>query len=112
MDMDRALAVRQLSAPELKVMLESGAPPVLVDVRTDWEHEIARIAGARLLTRESYDVLIALDRQTPIVFQCHHGVRSQAAAEHFVDQGFVHVYNLSGGIDAWSLHVDADVPRY
>lgn len=110
--MDRALAVRQVSAPELKGMLDSEAPPVLVDVRAEWEHAIARIEGARLLTRESYDALIALDRHTPIVFQCHHGVRSQSAAEHFVEHGFVHVFNLSGGIDAWALLVDASVPRY
>lgn len=110
--MDRALAVRQVSALELKGMLESDAPPVLVDVRAEWEQAIARIEGARLLTRESYDTLIALSRETPIVFQCHHGVRSQAAAEHFVEQGFAHVYNLSGGIDAWSLLVDVGVPRY
>lgn len=110
--MDRALAVRQVSAPELKGMLEAATPPVLVDVRTEWEQAVARIDGAQLLTRESYETLMALDRHTPIVFQCHHGVRSQAAAEHFVEQGFALVYNLSGGIDAWSLLVDASVPRY
>lgn len=110
--MDRGLAVRQVSAPDLKGMLESEAPPVLVDVRTEWEQAIARIPGAQLLTRESYDALMALDRRTLLVFQCHHGVRSQAAAEHFVEQGFEHVCNLVGGIDAWSMLIDSNVPRY
>jgi len=110
--MERALAVRQLSAPELKRMLESDTPPVLVDVRTDWEQSIARIAGAQRMTREFYDALVAGDRRTPVVFQCHHGVRSQAAAEHFVEQGFEQVFNLAGGIDAWSIFVDSTVPRY
>jgi rhodanese-related sulfurtransferase len=29
-----------------------------------------------------------------------------------VQQGYPSVYNLSGGIDAWSRDVDASVPRY
>jgi monothiol glutaredoxin len=56
--------------------------------------------------------LEALDRDTLLVFHCHHGIRSQGAAEHFVAKGFTNVCNVAGGIDAWSLQVDANVPRY
>jgi len=73
---------------------------------------MARIAGARLLDDRLFDELLALDRGTPIVFHCHHGGRSQAAAEHFASLGFREVYNLAGGIDAWSQEVDPTVPRY
>lgn len=104
--------IRQLTAPELKRLLDSGAPPIVVDVRTEHERAIAAIAGSRLLTRDTYQALLALDRHTPLVFQCHHGIRSQAAAEHFLEHGFEHVYNLEGGIDAWSMLVDPAVPRY
>ena len=38
--------------------------------------------------------------------------RSQSAAEHWLKQGYKRVYNLAGGIDAWSREVDAKVPRY
>jgi monothiol glutaredoxin len=55
---------------------------------------------------------MALDRDTPLVFQCHHGIRSQAAAEYCREQGFRRLYNLTGGIDAWSTLVDPLVPRY
>jgi rhodanese-related sulfurtransferase len=44
--------------------------------------------------------MLLRDRDTPIVFQCHHGVRSQHAAEYFRRQGFRNLYNLRGGIDA------------
>ena len=47
-----------------------------------------------------------------MVFQCHHGMRSLKAAEHFLTQGFKNVYNLEGGIDAWSQTVDPSVRRY
>ena len=53
-----------------------------------------------------------MDRGTRLVFYCHHGMRSQQAAEHFLQKGFTEVFNLAGGIDAWSQQVDASVPRY
>jgi monothiol glutaredoxin len=104
--------IRQLSAQELQAQLESGTPLELVDVRTEQERAIARIEGSRLLDRTYHDALLLLDRDTPIVFQCHHGIRSQHAAEYFRQQGFRNLSNLRGGIDAWSLLVDPQVPRY
>jgi rhodanese-related sulfurtransferase len=104
--------IRQLPAPELKALLESGVPIELVDVRTDEEHARAKIDGSRLLDQAHHDVLLRLDRETPIVFQCHSGVRSQQAAEYFRHKGFRNLYNLRGGIEAWSLLVDPSVPRY
>jgi monothiol glutaredoxin len=104
--------VKSLSARELKQKLDAGSPLTLVDVRTPEECQIAAILGARLLDREVMEELLALDRETTLVFHCHHGVRSQGAAEHFVAQGFRNVYNLTGGIEAWSLEVDPNVARY
>jgi len=43
---------------------------------------------------------------------CHHGGRSAKACELLRANGFRDVANLRGGIDAWSLGVDASVPRY
>jgi monothiol glutaredoxin len=106
------MPIRQLSAPDLKAMLDSGQPFELVDVRTHEEHAIARIAGARLLDQTYHDALLALDRDTCLVLQCHHGIRSQSAAEYFLEAGFRNLYNLAGGIDAWSRLVDPSVPRY
>ena len=104
--------IRQLSAPDLRALLESGTAIELVDVRTEEERAIARIDGSRLLDQACHDALILSDPDTPIVFQCHHGIRSQHAAEYFQRHGFRNLYNLQGGIDAWSLLVDASVPRY
>lgn len=104
--------IHQLSAAALKALVESGAALELVDVRTEDERAIAAIEGFRLLDRAYHDALLLRDRDTPIVFQCHHGVRSQNAAEYFRREGFRNLYNLQGGIDAWSLHVDPSVPRY
>ena len=104
--------IRQLSAPELKALIEGGTAFELVDVRTDEERARANIDGARLLDQSHHDALLRLDPNTLIVFQCHHGIRSQHAAEYFRREGFRNLYNLRGGIDAWSQEIDADVPRY
>ena len=104
--------VRQLSAPELKAMLDSGVTFELVDVRTEGERAIAKIEGSRLLDKDCHDYLLGLDRSTTIVFQCHHGIRSQSAAEYFLRAGHRNLYNLQGGIEAWSQLVDPSVPRY
>jgi monothiol glutaredoxin len=104
--------IRQLSPSELKALIESGTLFELVDVRTSEERACARIDGSRLLDQAYHDALLRLAPDTPIVFQCHHGIRSQQAAEYFRHHGFSNLYNLLGGIDAWSLLVDASVPRY
>jgi len=112
MTSDRPLSVKQLSAPELKAMIDSGQSFELVDVRSEDERAFSSIEGSRLLDQAYHDDLLGRDRDTPIVFQCHHGIRSQGAAEYFLEHGFRNLYNLQGGIDAWSLLVDPSVPRY
>jgi len=106
----RTDVIEQLSAPELKALIDSGMPFEFVDVRTEWERDIARIEGSRLLDQAYHDYLLTLDRHTPLVFQCHHGIRSQGAAEYCQSLGFERLYNLRGGIDVWSQFVDLVVP--
>ena|SRR5947207_5632248 len=109
---DERSPIQQISALELKAMIDSALPFQLIDVRTPEERDIAVIAGSRLLDQAYHDGLLALDADTPFVFQCHHGIRSQHAAEYFRERGFRRLYNLSGGIDAWSVSVDPSIPRY
>lgn len=104
--------VRSLTVTELSERLKSDPKLELFDVRTPREREIARIEGARLLDREAQDHIMNLPKETPLYFHCHHGGRSRQAAEFFINQGFKEVYNVEGGIDAWSRDIDPDIPRY
>ena len=104
--------VKQIDAKELARLLESGTQVHLFDVRTEEEAAIARIPGARLVDAEVAADIERLPRDALLVFHCHHGGRSQQAAEHFRDLGFRNVHNLVGGIDAWSQQVDPSVSRY
>ena len=104
--------VKWIMPREAKEMVASDPSVKFVDVRTEGEREQAKIEGTTLLTRDTMNELLELPKDTPIVFHCHHGQRSQQAAMHFLEHGFTRVYNLVGGIDAWSKEVDPDVPRY
>ena len=104
--------VKSLTVVELKAWMTEGKKFELFDVRGEDERALAKIESARMLDDDGEKHLLALDKNTPIVFQCHHGMRSKSAAERFLRQGFSNVYNLEGGIEAWSLKVDSKVARY
>lgn len=104
--------VQAMTVGELKQKLDDGSPMTLLDVRTKQEREIAKIDGSLLLDDETVGKLEQLDRQAPVVLYCHHGMRSRQAAERLIMEGFKRVYNVTGGIDAWSLEVDPATPRY
>jgi monothiol glutaredoxin len=103
--------VRQLSVAQLQQALARG-PIELYDVRTPKEREIAKLPEAKLLDSKAQDHIANLAKDTPLYFHCHHGGRSQQAAQFFVSQGFKEVYNIEGGIDAWSRDIDPSLPRY
>ncbi|MGA7118763.1 MAG: rhodanese-like domain-containing protein, partial [Polyangiaceae bacterium] len=103
--------VRPIGPKELKALLDAGRVE-LFDVRPDNERAKASIAQANKLDAEGQEYLLSLEKDAPIAFHCHHGVRSRTAAEELLREGFTRVYNLEGGIEAWSNQVDPSVPHY
>ena len=84
-----------------------------LDVREPAEREIASLPDTTdIPMMEIPSRLDELDRETPIVVMCHSGGRSRRVAEYLSASGFVGVFNLTGGIDAWSQEIDPTVPRY
>jgi adenylyltransferase/sulfurtransferase len=103
----------EMTPTELKERLDAGDPLTLLDVRTDPEIEIARIAGSvHIPLHELRDRVGELDPATSYVEYCHHGGRSAAAIGFLHQMGFEQLANLTGGIDEWSAEVDPSVPRY
>ena len=109
---NRPAVVREIAPKELKAMLDSRKLEHFYDVRPDKERSIAKIATTKPLDDAMLTAIEALPKDTPLAFYCHHGGRSRGAAEHFLKLGFKNVYNLAGGIEAWSRDVDPTVPRY
>lgn len=111
------MTVIELPARELAGLCARGPRPVLLDVREPWEVSTARAApdGVDLATIPMGEIVRRvgeLDPARPTVCLCHHGMRSLQVARFLASRGFDPVYNLSGGIDAWSTQVDPGVPRY
>lgn len=114
-----SFALPQVPVGALAELVESLAPdqPVLLDVREAWELATARLElpGTRLLHIPMMTLparLHELDRSQPILALCHHGARSMQCVAFLARQGYEAVYNIAGGIDAWSREVDPRVPRY
>ncbi|MEB3301171.1 MAG: rhodanese-like domain-containing protein [Cyanobacteriota bacterium] len=110
---------QSLSARELWSRLQAGENLQLVDVREDQELAMARLpypVEHLPLSRSSEwmgEISTRLDRDRPVVVLCHAGVRSwQFGCWLLEAQGYEEVWNLQGGIDAWSVSVDPSVPRY
>ena len=123
------IEVAQMGVTELRDLLEEieaaeGGPTEesnkvqLIDVREENEFETARIQGfvlkplSRLMEWGSFADK-DLDPSARTVVLCHHGMRSMQVVSFLVQQaGFERVFNVSGGIDAYSRLVDPKVPRY
>jgi monothiol glutaredoxin len=104
--------VNSMSVAELKERLDALEELFLLDVRDPEERQLAKIHEAIPLDDAAEQQIRRLPNNTPLVLHCHTGVRSRAAAEHFRLLGFNDVYNLEGGIDAWSKEIDPSVPLY
>jgi len=111
-DNPNAPRIQSMSVSELKAVLDAIEAIELLDVRTPEERAIAAIPGAVHLNEQEAARIESLPRDTKLVLHCHHGGRSQQAAEQFISLGFSQVFNVIGGIDAWSQEIDPDVPRY
>jgi adenylyltransferase/sulfurtransferase len=85
----------------------------VIDVREPWEWEICRLPGAQLVPLAELEYHIGtLDPQRETIVYCHRGVRSVDAAHRLQAAGFTRVAHLAGGIDRWSVEMDASVARY
>ena len=106
-------AIPAMSAHELKRKMDAREAFQLIDVRELFEYEIARIDGSKLIPLgEIVERTDELQREQTIVVHCHSGGRSAEAVRLLQQRGFNNVYNLKGGIDAWSDEVDPSVPKY
>jgi len=106
--------VRERSAVEVAAMQARGEPFLLLDVREPDEWEAAHIEGARLVPLGQLEARLAelSDwRERRVVVHCRSGARSARAVRLLQRHGFRDVWNMAGGIQAWSLTVDPRVPH-
>lgn len=109
------MPVEQISPADAAARLGSGQA-CLLDVREDWEVEIASIAAALHVPMGSVPGEIEALREAragkDLIVLCRSGARSQSVAEFLNQSGFGDVFNLEGGILAWSEQLDPSIPTY
>ena len=110
-----------ISPKELNKILEDDSleKPFIVDVREDNEIAIASFSFSVLhlplskAVNWSAQISKLLPKDKPVVVVCHAGVRSMNFGIWLLENGISKsVWNLVGGIDAWSTDVDKSIPRY
>jgi rhodanese-related sulfurtransferase len=105
--------VLELDPEELAHWRQHGVPHVLLDVRREDELEQAHIEGALHIPERELEARTGeIPRGQPIVVMCHRGDRSWRVARLLITDGFQEVYNLAGGIDEYTVRVDASLRRY
>jgi rhodanese-related sulfurtransferase len=91
--------------------------PQLIDVREPQEVAISSLPGFTHLPLSQYaewadQILTLLDPEQETIVMCHHGVRSAQMCQWLALQGFQNLKNLVGGIDAYAVRIDPQMPRY
>ena len=103
--------VPEISVQELKAKMDNGGINVL-DVREPYEYEIANLGAPLIPLNELPQRYEELDRDEPLAIHCRSGARSANAVKLLQERGFEKVYNVEGGILAWSEEIDPSLPQY
>jgi len=105
--------IEDLTPAEVDQRLRSNPSALLVDVREQWERQIAAIPGSLHIPMGEVPARVTeLPGDRDLVLHCHHGARSLQVAHWLSAQGFDRLANMDGGIDEWSTTVDPSVPTY
>ncbi len=104
--------VPEITPRELKQRLDRGDDLFILDVREPHEYQICNLNGFLLPLGDLPKRVHELDSSREIVAHCRSGKRSAEAAEFLRKAGFRKIWNLKGGILAWSDEVDPSVPKY
>jgi rhodanese-related sulfurtransferase len=106
----------EMSVAEAKAKLDAEPKTILLDVREPQEYALTRIEGSLLIPMNSVpgelQKLEALADEGDILVLCHHGVRSLQVAAWLQARGVENAVSITGGIDRWSVEIDAGVARY
>jgi len=105
----------EISVEEVSVLLAEPGAPRLVDCREEDEWQICKIEGAELapLSRFGEEAKARFaDTNQHIIIYCHHGMRSQRAANFLRASGFAKAQSMRGGIESWADLIDPEIARY
>lgn len=102
-----------MTPSEYQARRDAGDAPLLIDVREAWEVDVASIPGTvHIPLGEIPERISELDPESEVIILCRSGARSGQVASFLQQKGHKAVWNLKGGILAWSDEVDPRIPKY
>lgn len=105
--------VPTLTVHDLHSLRQQGQPHYLLDVREPDEYATAHITGSTLIPLGEVTARAAeIPRDAQVLVHCKLGGRSARAVAALRDLGYENVWNIAGGITAWSKEIDPSVPQY
>ncbi len=94
-------------------MMDENEDFQLIDVREPNEYEVSQIGGELIPLATVPDNVSKIARDKKVIVQCRSGKRSANAIQFLEQQHkFDNLYNLVGGILAWSDEIDPNVQKY
>jgi rhodanese-related sulfurtransferase len=105
--------MKETTVQELKQMMDAHADFQLIDVREPHEYELCNLEGELIPMAELPNNLEKISRDKKVVIHCRSGSRSGNMISWLEkNHGFTNLYNLKGGILAWSDQIDPSVIKY
>lgn len=107
------MTMKELSVSELKDLMDHGKDFLLIDVREQYEKDIANLGGELIPLGSIMSHSGSIPRDRIVIIYCRSGMRSAAAIRELEKaMGFTNLYNLRGGVLAWAAEIDSDMPTY
>lgn len=105
--------VKEITVKELYHLQVQSTDFQLIDVREPYEYEIANLEGELIPLGAIAESAERISRDKKVIIHCRSGKRSADAIRELESlHGFDNLYNLKGGILAWSKEIDSEIPTY
>ena len=104
--------MQEINPIDLKKLIDSKADIQLIDVREEHEYDVCDIGGELIPMGDIMDDLNRISKTKKVIIYCRTGARSGAVCQVLAAEGYSNIYNLKGGIIAWSNDVDPTVIKY
>jgi molybdopterin/thiamine biosynthesis adenylyltransferase/rhodanese-related sulfurtransferase len=104
--------IQEMTPRDLKARQDRGDDLFILDVREPHEYQICNLKGKLIPLGELPRRVSELDSSREMVVHCRSGKRSADAIQFLQKAGFKKLWNLKGGVLAWSDEVDPTMPKY
>ncbi len=105
--------MKEITVQELKKMLDDKVDFQLIDVREEYEYDIANLNGELIPMGEILNATEKISKEKPVIIHCRSGARSATVIQQLERaHGFTNLANLKGGIIAYAKEVDPSIPTY